>query len=96
MSRGALPRVTWDPEKAKLNLRKHGIHFSDAEGVLFDPYALTEEDKAAEGEQRYVTIGLDPLGRVLVVVYTYRGDDIRLISARRATRKERRSYEEGI
>ena len=89
-------RVTWDPEKAKLNRRKHGIRFSDAEGVLFDPYALTEEDQAADGEQRYVTIGLDSLSRVLVVVYTYRGDDIRLISARRATRKERRSYEKRI
>ena len=89
-------RVTWDPEKAKLNRRKHGIRFSDAEGVLFDPHALTEEDQAADGEQRYVTIGLDSLGRVLVVVYTYRGDDIRLISARRATRKERRSYEKRI
>ncbi len=86
----------WDPEKAKLNLRKHGIHLSDAEGVLFDPHALTEEDETADGERRYVTIGLDSLGRVLVVVYTYRGDDIRLISAWRATRKERRSYEEGI
>ncbi|MBI2115813.1 MAG: BrnT family toxin [candidate division NC10 bacterium] len=89
-------RVAWDPEKAKLNLRKHGIHFSDAEGVLFDPHALTEEDQTAQGEHRYVTIGLDSLGRILVVVYAYRGDDIRLISARRATRKERRSYETGI
>ncbi len=71
-----------------MNLRKHGIHLSDAEGVLFDPHALTEEDETADGERRYVTIGLDSLGRVLVVVYTYRGDDIRLISAWRATRKE--------
>ena len=89
-------RVAWDPEKAKLNLRKHGIRFSDAEGVLFDPRGVTEEDHTAEGEHRYVTVDLDSLGRVLVVVYTYRGDDIRLISARGATRKERRSYEKGV
>ena len=58
-------------------------------GVLFDPNALTAEDPTAGGEERFVTIGMDPLGQVLVVVYTYRGDDLRLISVRRATRKER-------
>ncbi|HLC21670.1 MAG TPA: BrnT family toxin [Candidatus Methylomirabilis sp.] len=89
-------RIVWDPAKAEANLRRHGIRFSDAEGVLFDPNALTEEDENVEGEQRFVSIGLDPLGRVLVVVYTFRGEDIRLISARRATRRERRAYEAGI
>ena len=89
-------RIIWDPAKVEANLRKHGIRFSDAEGVLFDPNALTEEDENVEGEQRFVSIGLDPLGRVLVVVYTFRGEDIRLISARRATRRERRAYEAGI
>ncbi len=89
-------RIVWDPPKAEANLRRHGIRFSDAEGVLFDPNALTEEDENVEGEQRFVSIGLDPLGRVLVVVYTFRGEDIRLISARRATRRERRAYEAGI
>ena len=88
--------VTWDPEKARDNLRKHGVRFSDAESVLFDPGALTREDTAAEGEQRLVTLGADPIGRILVVVYTYRGEDIRLISAWQATKKERRHYEEGI
>ncbi|MFQ5668562.1 MAG: BrnT family toxin [Candidatus Binatia bacterium] len=81
-------QVVWDPPKAELNQRKHGVRFSDAEGVLYDPHAITGEDKGTQGERRYV-------GRVLVVVYTYRGDSIRLISARRATRGERRSYEEG-
>jgi len=89
-------RVVWDPGKARTNLRKHGVRFSDAEGVLFDPNALTVEDPTAEGEQRLVTIGTDPLGRILVVVYMYRGEDLRLISARRATRKERQQYEAGI
>jgi hypothetical protein len=89
-------RVVWDPEKAATNLAKHGVRFSDAELVLFDPGAVTVEDEVAEGERRFVTVGLDSVGRVLVVVYTFRGEDVRLISARPATRRERRTYEEGI
>lgn len=89
-------RAVWDPEKAKANLEKHGVRFSDAELVLYDSYAVTVEDSAAEGEQRHISIGLDAVGRVLVVVYTYRGENVRLISARLATRAERRHYEEGI
>jgi uncharacterized DUF497 family protein len=88
--------VTWDPNKAKTNRNKHGISFSDAEAVLFDPNAISYEDEDAKGEQRHLSIGLDSLGRVLVVVYTYRADNIRLISARRATRKERQNYESRI
>ena len=88
--------AVWDPGKAAANLRKHGIHFADAELVLFDPAATTLEDLSAAGEQRHVSLGTDALGRVLVVVYTYRDEEVRLISARRATRKERRQYEEGI
>ena len=88
--------VNWDPEKAESNLRKHGIRFSDAETILSDPNALTREDVNAEGEQRFVTVGTDAFGRVLVVVYTHRGENIRLISARAATKGERKSYEEGI
>jgi uncharacterized DUF497 family protein len=89
-------RVTWDPRKAKANAVKHGIRFSDAELVLFDPQAVTLEDLTAAGEQRYVSLGRDALDRVLVVVYTDRREDIRLISARRPTRRERRQYEEGV
>jgi uncharacterized protein len=85
--------VTFDPKKAVANDKKHGIRFSDAEAVLFDPLALTCEDRSAEGEQRFVSIGMDATGRVLVVIYTYRGEDIRLISARHATARERGSYE---
>ena len=89
-------KVTWDPAKAEANFRKHRIRLSDAEPALFDLMALTIEDETVQGEQRFVSIGSDALNRILVVVYTYRGDDIRLISARRATRKERKAYEEGI
>ena len=88
--------IVWDPVKAGINLEKHGIRFSDAEIVLFDPHALTQEDKDAVHEQRFVTMGMDAIGRVLIVVYTYRGEDIRLISARSATKRERESYEKGI
>jgi len=88
-------KLTFDPNKAATNYRKHGVRFSDAEAVLFDPMALTREDRDAEGEQRFITIGVDSTGRILVVVFLYRGDDeIRLISARPATAKEREYYEE--
>ena len=89
-------RVTWDPRKAKANLLRHGIRFSDAEGALFDPMALTREDERAEGERRFVSIGMDHLARVVVVVFSPRGELVRLVSARRATRKERRQYAERI
>ena len=88
--------VVWDPAKVRLNLKKHGIRFSDAETVLFDPNALTREDMESEGEQRFVTVGMDSGGHILVVVYTYRGEEIRLISTRSATTRERIHYEEGI
>jgi uncharacterized DUF497 family protein len=72
---------------------KHGVSFADAEGVLRDPLAITIEDPAAEGERRFVTIGLGSAGELLVVVWTERGDRCRVISARRPTRKERKQYE---
>ena len=89
-------QVTWNPKKAEANYRKHNIRFSDAELVLFDPMALTIEDQDIKSEQRFVTVGSDALGRVLILIYTYRGGSIRLISARRATPTEREYYEEGI
>ncbi len=89
-------RAAWDPKKAKANYSKHGVRFSDAEGVLFDPLALTREDPRAEGEARFISIGVDFVGEIVVVVYTDQGEDLRLISARRATRGERHLYEEGI
>jgi hypothetical protein len=89
-------KVTWDPLKARANLAKHGVRFSDVESVLFDPGALTRADEHAEGEQWFVSVGSDALGRVLTVVYSYQGEVIRMISARQATRTERRAYEERI
>ncbi len=84
----------WDANKAAANLVKHGVDLADAVGVFEDEWALTIKEQDVEGEQRFVTMGMDFLGRVLVVVYTYRGNTIRLISARRATRRERRIYEQ--
>lgn len=87
-------KVVWDTKKAAANIRKHGgIEFSHAATVLDDPMAITIEDQR-HGEDRFVTVGTDLLGRVLVVVYAYAGDEeIRLISARKASPKERRVYE---
>jgi uncharacterized DUF497 family protein len=83
----------WDPEKAQKNHKKHGISFADAVEVLSDEYAITIEDRSSQ-EQRYITIGLDALGRILVVVYTWRGESIRIISARKAAARERTEYGE--
>lgn len=88
--------VRWDPVKANANHRKHGVPFPDAELVLYDPMALSMEDPDAEDENRFISLGRDATGRVTVVVYTYRGNHIRLISARRATRQEQRTYEKGL
>jgi uncharacterized DUF497 family protein len=86
-------RFQYDATKATANVRKHGISLGDAEGVLKDPLALTIEDPEAQDERRYVAIGLGSSGELLVVIYTEREDEYRLISARRATGKERRAYE---
>lgn len=84
--------VEWDERKAAVNRRKHGVDFADAATVLHDELALTIRDDEPD-EDRFVTIGADALGRVLVVVYTNRGEHVRLISARRATSHERSQYE---
>jgi uncharacterized DUF497 family protein len=85
--------VEWDPSKAVANRRKHRIDFADAATVLHDERAVVISDEWSEGEDRFVVVGMDALGRVLVVVYTWRDDRPRLISARRATSRERRQYE---
>ncbi len=82
----------WDETKAQANRRDHGIDFADAATVFEDDVALTASDDASH-EERFVTLGMDAVGRLLVVVYTWRGDLIRIISARKATRTERRYYE---
>jgi len=78
--------------QAASNLRKHGVDFADAATVLEDEAALTMPDDDPS-EERWVTLGMDVLGRLLVVVYTWRSDEPRLISARKANRTERRQYE---
>ncbi len=88
--------VSWDPKKAESNFRKHKVRFSDAESVLLDPLALTLEEQSLSGEQRFVTLGADALGRILVLVYAEVQEDFRIISARRATPSERRQYEERV
>jgi uncharacterized DUF497 family protein len=80
------------PETAS-NIRTHGVDFADAALVLYDDFALTAKDSRAYGEERLITMGIDPLGRILVVVYTWRGERVRLIPARRATPLERKRYE---
>ena len=75
----------WDISKAKKNQLKHGVSFADTFAVFEDPNAVTLDDHSSE-EQRHITIGMDGFGRILVVVYTWRDDNIRIISARKAVR----------
>ena len=82
----------WDPNKAERNLKKHGIDFADATLVLYDDLAVTVLGDG-EDEERFATLGADAFGRLLVVVFTWRNERIRIISARPATPKERRQYE---
>ncbi len=84
--------VEWDREKAEANRVKHGVDFADAATVLADDLALTRPDDNPD-EERFVTLGTDALGRVLVVAYAWHDDEVRLISARKATPSERRQYE---
>jgi uncharacterized DUF497 family protein len=86
----------WDPKKAKTNLRKHGVSFEEATTVFLDPFAITfpDPDHSAD-EDREITIGVTTKHRVVFVSHLPRGDRTRMIGARRATRKERKQYEEG-
>jgi hypothetical protein len=85
----------WDPAKEQANIKKHGVRFSQALTALEDDYALTIEDDYP-GERRFITLGLDETQQLLIVVYTYRGEVVRIISARRATSAERAAYERGL
>ena len=88
--------VEWDPVKARANLRKHRVRFEEASTVFADPMSITIRDPDhSVGEWRFLDIGLSHSGRLLVVSYTERGSRIRLISARSASRTERKGYEEG-
>jgi len=84
--------IEFDSAKAARNLRKHGVSFAHAESALHDSNALTVEDPDAKDEQRFATLGMDALGRILVVVHTPRGERLRIISARKASSKECENY----
>ena len=89
-------RLEWDAPKAAANLRKHGVSFEEASSVFFAPLSATGDDPDhSPSERRFVTLGISFSGRLLVVAYAEREDAIRIISARKATRSERKLYEEG-
>lgn len=89
-------RFEWDPAKAEANFRKHGVSFDEAVTVFDDPLAITYIDPDhSESERREITIGASGRNRLLIVSHMDRRGTIRIISARKATRKERRIYEEG-
>ena len=85
----------WDEKKADENLKKHGVSFDEAKTVFNDPFSVTIYDPDhSTDEQRYIDIGMSTKGRLIVVSYSERGETIRMISSRKATKKERRSYED--
>jgi uncharacterized DUF497 family protein len=84
--------IEYDDSKAKINLRKHGISFEEAATSLYDPMALCKEDPDAKGEFRWILVGKSNQVRLLTVVYTLREERIRLISARKSTRREAKNY----
>lgn len=89
------PYYEWDEDKARINLRKHLVGFQEGATVFNDPLVATQPDPDhSRDEKRYVAIGRSVRGRILVVVFTERGDKLRLISCRKATPRERRAYEE--
>ena len=86
-------QIEYDPKKAKSNLIKHGVSFEEDATALYDPVALVQEDADSSGENRWVFIGLSSQTNLLTVVYTLREEEIiRIISARKATRKEAKYY----
>ena len=89
-------KFEWDAQKAALNLRRHGVSFEEAAAVFGDPLAGTVPDPVhSTDEARFVTIGMMPARRLVVVVHTDREDRIRIVSARPATRAEMKKHEEG-
>jgi uncharacterized protein len=86
----------FDPKKDAANIKKHGVSLCEGDGVLSDPLALTIEDDSTEGEQRFVTIGMNVFGALMVVIHAPRKDGPRIISVRKADPKERRNYEKSV
>lgn len=88
-------KIEYDPDKAAINPLNHdGVTFEEAKLALLDPYALTREDIAANGEQRFISLGMGAKNRILIVVWTLRGECVRLISAWKANQPQRRRYEQ--
>jgi hypothetical protein len=89
-------KFEWEPQKADSNVKKHGVSFQEAASALSDALSITyyDPDHSAT-EHRFITIGTSRSGRLLMVAHTDRGGDVRIISARKMTRRERRNYEEG-
>lgn len=83
----------WDSSKAAVNFKKHKVRFSDAALALEDPAARTMPDPDGVSEERFISLAADPVGRILVTIFTYRGRNIRIISSRKASRAERLIYE---
>ena len=89
------PTFEWDMNKAQINILKHNVDFEEASTVLSDPLSITiDDERNTEGETRYIDIGMSAFGRILVVAYTERSSNIRIISCRKATNAERKAYEE--
>jgi hypothetical protein len=89
-------KIEWDPIKANLNLRKHGVPFEEAATAISDPMAVTGPDPDHSlYEERYITLGVSERGRLIVVSHTEEGETIRIISARRASKGEQELYEKG-
>ena len=87
-------KFEWEPQKAKINLKKHGVSFAEASTAFEDVLSLTIDDPLhSSEEERLVLIGMSFKNRLTIVVHTERGDNIRIISARKATKKERKYYE---
>ena len=85
----------WDVDKACANYKNHGVEFQTAVELFFDPFLMALEDRIEEGEKRHHALGMTKSWQILFVAYVWRGDDIRLISARLATNSERKRYERG-
>ncbi|MCA9897412.1 MAG: BrnT family toxin [Ardenticatenaceae bacterium] len=85
----------WDVDKAYANFKKHGVDFQTAVELFFDPFLMALEEKVEEGEMRHHAVGMTPNWQILFVAFVWRGDDIRLISARLATNSEKKRYERG-
>ena len=89
-------RFEWDPQKAARNRAKHGVSFEEAATVFGDPLGrIVDDPRHSRGEQRYVLLGHSRRQRLVAVMFTERGEAVRIISERRATRQERKDYEEG-